>query len=223
MKPMERYENERKRNREKREETILKAAEKLFIEKGIENTTMQDIADEANLGVATVFRLFQKKERIIVAVATKKLELIRDIFQKIASMDKTCYEKMEHLLEHLIQNLYPNHNDATKILENFDTYAARITDEPEEIGMFKSVYREISGIFSKIIEEGMRDGSVRTDIDIRGTLITLINAAAIFSRKLSLQRSILFIQLDLEPEQQLEILKGIILDYLKPTEKKTAG
>ena len=79
MEPMEGYENGKKGKRERRILAILRAAEKQFGEKGIENTTMQDIADEANLGVATVFRFFQKKDRIVVAVATKKLERLRKI------------------------------------------------------------------------------------------------------------------------------------------------
>jgi len=219
MKPMERYNFERRQNREMREDTILNAAERLFAKKGIENTTMQDIADEANLGVATVFRLFQKKERIIVTVATRKLERILEIFQNIADMDITCFEKIERLLDHLMQNYYPDKNEAVKILENFETYASRITDEMEDFDLYKSVYREISRTFSKIIEDGLRDGSIRSDINIKETLITLVNAGATFSRKLTLQKSIFFIELDLEPEKQAALLKKIILDYLRPTKQ----
>lgn len=214
MKPMERYDFERRRNRERRIDTILNAAEKLFSKKGIENTTMQDIADEANLGVATVFRFFQKKEKIIVAVATKRLEQILEIFQQIASMNISCFEKIDRLLDHLMKNQSSDRNDTVKILENFESYAARITDEIEDFDIYKSVYREISKTFSKIVEEGVRDGSIRSDINIEETLITLVNAGATFARKLSLQKSILFIELDLEPEKQADLLKNIILDYL---------
>ncbi len=214
MKPMERYDFERRRNRERRIDTILNAAEKLFSKKGIENTTMQDIADEANLGVATVFRFFQKKEKIIVAVATKRLEQILEIFQQIASMNISCFEKINRLLDHLMKNQSSDRNDTVKILENFESYAARITDEIEDFDIYKSVYREISKTFSKIVEEGVRDGSIRSDINIEETLITLVNAGATFARKLSLQKSILFIELDLEPEKQADLLKNIILDYL---------
>lgn len=221
MKPMERYDFERRRNRERRIDTILNAAEKLFSKKGIENTTMQDIADEANLGVATVFRFFQKKEKIIVAVATKRLEQILEIFQQIASMNISCFEKIDRLLDHLMKNQSSDRNDTVKILENFESYAARITDEIEDFDIYKSVYREISKTFSKIVEEGVRDGSIRSDINIEETLITLVNAGATFARKLSLQKSILFIELDLEPEKQADLLKNIILDYLRPNPRES--
>lgn len=219
MKPMDRYEAELQQNRVNRKETILGAAKSLFAEKGIENTTMQDIANEANLGIATVFRMFSKKEKIVVAIATQGLEEILEVFQKVKALEVTCIEKIEVLLDHFIESILNEGGERIKILEDFDMYSTRLEGPLEDIEQFQKVYKEVSKTYASIIEDGKKDGSIRSDIDYEASLITLINTFATFARKLAIQKSIFFIQLDLEPEKQLKLLHKIILEYLTERNK----
>ncbi len=214
MKPQDRYEAERQQNRENRIDEILDAAKTLFAQKGIEKTTMQDIANEANLGVATVFRMFSKKEKIAVSIATLALEEILAVFQRVAQMEVTCLKKIEALFDHFIENLRNERGEHIMILENFDVYSSRLKEPVEDIEQFKKVYKEVSKTYASIIEEGKRDGSIRSTIDISASLITLLNTFAIFARKLAIQKSIFFIELDLEPEKQLKLLRQIMIEYL---------
>lgn len=215
MKPSERYDAERRQNKVVRKDSILNAAKVLFEEKGIDNTTMQDIANEAGLGVATVFRLFSKKEKIVVAVAAEGLKEILAVFQKAAALDLSALDKIEVLMNNFIDQLKNKEGDYIGILEDFDTYSSRLHEPIEDIEQFKQVYKKISGTFSSIVEEGKKDGSIRKDINIDASLITLINTFAVFAKKLTIQKSVFFIELDIEPEIQLEVLRQIIIDYLK--------
>lgn len=45
--------------------TIVTAARTCFTERGFSNTTMQDIADTAGVGVATVYRRFRHKRNLV--------------------------------------------------------------------------------------------------------------------------------------------------------------
>ncbi|MEB4209991.1 TetR/AcrR family transcriptional regulator [Mycobacterium sp. 94-17] len=45
--------------------TIVTAARTCFTERGFQNTTMQDIADTAGVGVATVYRRFRRKRNLV--------------------------------------------------------------------------------------------------------------------------------------------------------------
>ncbi|RJX37221.1 TetR/AcrR family transcriptional regulator [Paenibacillus pinisoli] len=215
MEPKTRYKQELSELKQHREQVILETAERVFSDNGIEKTTMHHIAKEASIGIATLFRYFPKKEKLIVAVATNMIEEVFLEFQKISQTDSTCLEKMELLFDFFIAPL-PNHYDRNiKFLEDFENYAAH-SDEPlEDMDEFNRLYRRVSLMFSRIIQDGQEDGSLRSDISVRETLTTVINAFAIFSRKLSLQRNILRLELDLEPEKQLTVLKHILLDYLK--------
>ena len=86
--------NIRESSKQKRKAAILESAEKLFLQKGIDNTTMNDIAKETNIGVATLFRYFPKKEIIIITIATSKLQIILTALQEIDKRTISCIEKL---------------------------------------------------------------------------------------------------------------------------------
>lgn len=215
MKPMDRYERELQKNKEIRIATILDAADNLFAQKGIERTTMQDIATAANLGVATIFRTFPKKEQIAVGIATRKLKKFLKLFKNIRNMQATSLEKIEALMDYFLEELLSEEDNDLKIIEDFNVYSMRLSNPIADIEQYKNVYQEISNTYTAIIKQAITDGSIRTDIDIEQSLVTLINTFGTFARKLSIQKDMVFIELDLEPEKQLELLKKIILDYLK--------
>ncbi len=215
MNPMDRYERELQKKKEYRIASILDAAEILFAQKGIERTTMQDIATTANLGVATIFRTFPKKEQIAVAIATKRLNKFLKLFKNINQMQATGLEKIEALIDYFLKELLSDDGNDIKIIEDFEIYSMRLTQPIADIEMYKEVYQEISKTYASILNQATKDNSIRKDIDIEKSLITLINTFATFARKLSIQKDIFFIELDLEPEEQLKLLKKIILDYLK--------
>lgn len=215
MNPKTRYANELLSGKHNRTQLVLEAAEHVFTNKGIENATMQDIANKANLGVATVFRFFPKKEKLIVAVATRKLETVLQNFQAVAALPLTCLQKLDLLFDHFISLLEQKDNSNVKLLENFESYAAHSTKPLEDIESFNAVHREISGVFATIIEQGIQDGTIRSDLPIQKTLTTIVNTFGIFARKLSLLKNILVVEPDLAPEEQLAILKHILMSYLK--------
>ncbi|WP_409343590.1 TetR/AcrR family transcriptional regulator [Paenibacillus sp. MBLB4367] len=215
MDPKARYEKERADGKQQRLSLILASAERVFVQKGIEKTTMQDIAKDANIGVATVFRYFPKKEKLIVAVATGMLEPMLDGFQTIADMPLSCLDKLDRLFDFFISRLEDHHGGNTKFMEDFDSYAAHSLEPLEDMADFNALNRKISREYARIIQDGMQDGSLRSDLPVNEILTTLVNTFGLFARKLSLQKNILLLESDLEPERQLAILKKILLDYVK--------
>src|SRR5262245_35830769 len=62
---MEEPATRRERKRERTREDLIRAAVKLFEERGYEATTVDDIAAEADYGRATFFRHFPTKEDVV--------------------------------------------------------------------------------------------------------------------------------------------------------------
>ncbi|MBD3921972.1 TetR/AcrR family transcriptional regulator [Paenibacillus sp. PR3] len=212
MDAKERYEKERQDGKQQRQLSIVEAAEREFINRGIEKTSMQHIADAANIGIATLFRYFPKKEKLIVAVATKLLQPIHDAFMTTAALPGSCLDKLERLFDFLIQE----HDRASaKYMIDFDSYAAHSLEPVEDMETFVALHRRISQHFAAIVQSGMEDGSIRQDLQVKETLTTIMNAFGQFSRQLSLQNNILLFESDLESRPQLLILKGMFLDYVK--------
>ncbi|NWL86194.1 MULTISPECIES: TetR/AcrR family transcriptional regulator [unclassified Paenibacillus] len=215
MDPKTRHKNELQRGKQNRIQLVIEAAEEVFKERGIDQTTMQNIADRACVGVATVFRFFPKKEKLVVAVATRNLETVLHTFQAIAQTQASCYKKISLLFDDFITLLDSDDSSNVKLLENFESYAAYYKEPIEDIDIFNKIYRQISDVFSTIIQQGIEDGSIRNDIPVEKVLTTVVNTFGNFARKLSLQKNILTVEPDLDPKEQLLILKDILLSYLK--------
>src|SRR6478752_6951580 len=89
---------------------ILKAAKKVFSQKGLE-ATIEEVALEANVGVGTVYRRFNNKQQLANAVAN---EVISEIY-------------MEQ-----IEILHSNKSTVDKFYEIFNCYGS-ITQKYKEI------------------------------------------------------------------------------------------
>ncbi|MBY3618987.1 TetR/AcrR family transcriptional regulator [Acinetobacter sp. CUI P1] len=212
MNPKARYEKERSDGKQQRLYTILESAERIFSQKGIEKSTMQDVASEANIGIATLFRYFPRKEKLIVAVATRMLEPMLDYFKYVADLPLTCLEKIEMLFDFFIQD--QNHLSII-FMVNFESYASHLNEPVEDVLDFNALNRKIWHEYSRIIQNGVEDGSIRAGLPVKETLITLMNSFALFSRKLTMKKNILLLESDLDSDKQLELLKQIFLEHLK--------
>jgi AcrR family transcriptional regulator len=58
----------RQRQKRKREKGILDAAERLITSRGYINTSIEEIADKAEVGVGTVYNYFQSKPKLLMAL-----------------------------------------------------------------------------------------------------------------------------------------------------------
>jgi AcrR family transcriptional regulator len=64
----------RTRRRQERRDRVLAAALELFVERGYDNTTMDEIAERADVARATVFNYFARKSLILEAWALRRRE-----------------------------------------------------------------------------------------------------------------------------------------------------
>ena len=79
-------------------ETIIKVAQKLFAEKGIDNITMSDIAAEAKKSRRTVYTYFQSKEELLEASIEMELQKISGAISKVAMSNLTPDKKIVKLI-----------------------------------------------------------------------------------------------------------------------------
>jgi len=215
MEPKIRLEQERLANKEQRVQDIINAARNTFIKKGLEKTTMQDIANEASIGVATLFRYFPRKEKLLVTVIIKIIEGNVHFFKAAEDFEGTCIQKIEKIFDVYIM-FNKEKQDRTKLIASFEIYAAQHDEPLEDIDIYGTNFEKIKIIFSRIIATGKIDGSIRQDIDVEETLDVLIHAFNAFSARLSMpKKSIGLSSSTLEPEEELKILKTVFINYLQ--------
>lgn len=149
-------------------EKILTAAKRLFLEKGYEKTTIQDIVDQlGGLTKGAVYHHFKSKEEIMDAV-TEKMFWDNDPFEKVRGReDLTGLEKMKEVIR-LTQE--PDWSSLARqsmpILKNPKLLAKCIEDNQ----------RIATPRWLALIEEGMADGSIRTEYPREAAeLLTLLD------------------------------------------------
>lgn len=137
-------------------ERILDAAQRLFLEKGYEATTIQDIVDElGGLTKGAVYHHFKSKADIMNALGDR-LFLDNDPFRAVADRsDLNGLEKLREVirLHQADADQQQLNREALPILKN-----PRVLSE-----MLETNKRELTPRFLKLIEEGRRDGSITTE------------------------------------------------------------
>lgn len=82
----------------KTRQKLLEVARELFAHKGLEATTMNDIAAASGRGRRTLYTYFRNKEEIYYAVIKEELERLSEKMDEVASMDVEPEEKIFTLI-----------------------------------------------------------------------------------------------------------------------------
>lgn len=136
---------------------ILDASLKLFLEKGYEQTTIQDIINElGDLSKGAIYHHFKSKEDIIDAVSERLFEgTNREILRIKSKKDLTGLEKIRRIYYLSIQN--PNQ-------EKLITAAPTLLKNPKFLAeqVITSI-EDVAPLLKDLIEEGIEDGSIKAD------------------------------------------------------------
>ena len=85
----------KQRETELRKQIILEASEKLFLSKGYEDTTMDEIATEAEFSKGTLYNYFESKEELYLAIGTKAYEIIIDLTKNFIEKQKPGVDQLK--------------------------------------------------------------------------------------------------------------------------------
>lgn len=84
-----------------RREQILAAARTCFLTKGLHNTSMQDLIQEAGLSVGAVYRYFKSKNEIINAIASTVVGGIQQHIDEVASRRLPLVDSLDLVLDEI--------------------------------------------------------------------------------------------------------------------------
>ena len=137
-------------------EKILDVSEKLFVEKGYEATTIQDIVDRLDgLTKGAIYHHFKSKEEIFEAL-TKKLFFANNPFAIIKQRkDLNGLEKMQEVIKrgNFGENQSEVNNQNISLLKNPRLLVAHLEANRDHV----------TPLWLELIEEGISDGSIQTD------------------------------------------------------------
>jgi AcrR family transcriptional regulator len=149
-----------------RREQMLSEGFRLFSAKGIEPVSMQEVADRCGLGIATLYRYFNTKLLLVIAIGTRKWEeFYQDVeaeYVRRGGKIMNAAEELDFYLSMYIL-LYREHRDILRFNQDFNAYVLHENASPEQLRDYMRAIRLYVEKFHAVYEKGMRDGSIRTD------------------------------------------------------------
>lgn len=126
---------------------LVDVARQLFAKKGVDDTTMNDIAVASKKGRRTLYTYFKSKEDIYMAVVESELEMLSDAMEQVAKKDITPDEKILKLIETHLDSIkmvvYRNGTLRAGFFRNiWRVEVVRKNFDAKEIKLFKQVLAE---------------------------------------------------------------------------------
>ena len=147
----------RKNNPAQTIEKIVSVSTKLFVEKGYEKTSMQDIVDALGMSKGAIFHHFKSKEEILHTVLKRQCDGTKQIFHQ-------WIEEMQGLsAKEILVGLLEKNLKSQKI-QALNTLSLSLFQNPHFIvANMRDGVNNNAPIFAKIFRDGIKDGSITTE------------------------------------------------------------
>lgn len=206
--------SERKeREKQRRREEILDAAEKVFFTKGIEKSTMDDVADEAELSKGTLYLYFKSKEDIHWAITHRGIKDLLTNMEKIVDNGKNAIDNLLIIADAFIKFTQSEKQLANSILffEGCDIENLNIDHE-----QIKDTFLNDSPIHlvTELVENGIQQGIIRDDIPVN-ILSNILWSQLIGVLQVANRKKELFNLVNITREELIENHFKIVLNGIK--------
>lgn len=145
-------------------DTIINAAEILFLNKGVSSTTIEDISKASEYSRRTIYAYFDSKEDILHHIVLKGLEKLKEALIYAISNHKDFIDGYKAICKAMQEYQYKTPQSAESVnkmkVEDID-YSSISTTMMRifELGV------DINNMLAKYIDDGKNSGIVRSNVD----------------------------------------------------------
>ncbi len=220
MTAQEKLAEERDGQKNARIERILLAAFSLFSHNGFDAIAMTDIAKEAEIGVASLYRYFETKDEIAIRTAMwaweSQKKLILPILNDTGYYTKSGIEELEEIFD-LFCKLFQNEPDFFRYIYFFDAYIVCQKIDSERLIPYQEVIQSVQTVIGNAIHKGIEDGSISKDYkdNEKQLYFSLMHTLFSVTQKLTLTGKMLKMDETNDGVQQLKLLGKILLGGIK--------
>lgn len=228
MQAAEKRKKEIEKLKEERITHILNCSFKLFSKDGIESVTMNEIAANSEIGVASLYRYFVTKEDLSIQVAIHAWKTMEEKFEVVFTSEK--YKKLSGIkqLEALL-NVFPSafkdSPDFFKFIYFFDSFMKKESVDQKRLAEYEEKISFVKSIVVAAIKKGLKDKSIDysklfekvtfEDESVEKIYSAVLHALFSSAQKLSLSLGLLAMDDRVQPEEELRLLVKLFVDELK--------
>jgi len=213
----------KEREKERHRNEIIDAGESLFLSQGYDNTTMEEIAQEAEFAKGTLYNYFESKEDLYLAIGTKAYEFMVNITKKFT-------QEKDPGIEQLMAVGYAYY-EFTKTYPQYATIFHDIASRMPELSLKKKddltkaekkyfeKVEEYRDIFIGVISASIQNKKIRADVDPMMIGIALSSISSGFIKEITQNRDFLN-NVNLDRDEVVDFVFDMIAEGLKPKKNK---
>lgn len=203
--------------KEQRKEEVIVAAIEVIKTKGIDNTKITDIATKAEIGSATIYRYFKTKPELVIAAATKYWE--EEMVCLYATINQELYVKLNGLekvkcLLGVFVELYKNHKEFIRFIEDFDNYVVREAVPIEKLELYEKNITFLKEFMFLAMEEGKKENLIDEAVNNNEFYISITHALMSLCQKLSIRGEILKCDNEVVGARQIDIISEMAIKFI---------
>jgi AcrR family transcriptional regulator len=154
----------KERDKKRRRDQILNAAIELIGEQGFESTTMDEIAERAELSKGTLYLYFNDKATLHHAIKKRALSYLHESFLKVIQEDLTGAELVKKMMLTFL-SLITENPTFTKAMMLFEHSNENDTESHQVEEDCSHLESEILMLIIRSIQIGKQDGSILSTIN----------------------------------------------------------
>lgn len=151
----------KEKQRQEREELILKAAEEVLSEKGYYETSIDEIAARVGVAKGTVYLHFASKEDLVTAILESKFHVLFQMVEGILATEKDPRVKLENILLCMYADALSSHLQMFSVMNNSIELRRTFI---EKMNCMRAFWEKLSHIITELLDRGKAEGLFDTTL-----------------------------------------------------------
>ncbi|GAB4409237.1 MAG: TetR/AcrR family transcriptional regulator [Microscillaceae bacterium] len=147
--------------KDQRRQHILDCAEKIVLQKGLNQLSITAVAKEAKLAIGTIYLYFENKEELIAQLTLKSREILLQKFREGMALSPHPLEQIRNILL-ASQNFYQENKFYHELVSFFEVNAG-LAETPE----LKKASLALTHLVVSVLENAKKQGLIRPETDER--------------------------------------------------------
>lgn len=164
----------KERQRQEREGLILQASEEVLLEKGYQDTSMDEIAARVGIAKGTLYLHFSGKEDLVIALFERDMLVFLQIVEENVTSDAPVREKLEIILRSLYKGVLGKRMQLLSSLAESIDIRKHLMEKKDKL---RYHWERIIAAITSLLEEGKAAGdfdlSIPTSVMV-STFFTLL-------------------------------------------------
>lgn len=158
-------EERKEREKQHRKNVIVNSAEEVFAAKGVDQATMDEIAEKAELSKGTLYLYFNNKIDLYLAVCERGSNILNDRFSKLFAQQRNGLELIRGMGETYLNFIreFPHYLQAFLFFESMQNIEDH--KDSDMVQTCEKNQRDALAYMVRALQVGMQDGSIDDSYD----------------------------------------------------------